>query len=38
MTRLLPAWLRSWRCRSCGNRHDAGLSICPFTDIPRELP
>jgi hypothetical protein len=34
--RLAPTPWRPWRCRSCGNRHDHLLSICPYTDTPRD--
>lgn len=37
MTRLLPTWLQPWRGRCCGNRHDPLRSICPYTNIPRDL-
>lgn len=25
-----------WRCRSCGWRHSGMVSLCPYTNIPRE--
>lgn len=36
MFSLVPAWLRGWRCRGCGARHDWLWSICPYTELPRE--
>lgn len=35
---LLPAWLRAWRCHSCGARHEHIWDICAYTNIPKDRP